>query len=180
MKFRMKTTILALGALTLLATVTRAGPDGRRGPRFDRQGQTERQQHARERGAFLRGLEFSDAQRALALQHARAVEPLAREARREALRLRLEARDRQRTGDPEALRADLRQRLQALRERARAEILPHGRVLVAALTPEQRAKIEARLAERGRTFDAERAAARVARWLAAPRTLDRLEARAGR
>jgi hypothetical protein len=153
-------------------------------------GRLRHDQHAqrmRERVRFLRELGITDAQRALALEQSRLAEQTGRAARREALRLRMDARGAgPRTGrgveperDPvqnEARRSELR----ALRERTAGTLAQHGRALLSGLTPEQRARIESRLAARGRTFDEERCARRLGLWLASPRTRDRLEARAGR
>ena len=173
---------LPLALLVLAGTVyATTGQDrARRQDHRERAARAERFERARAGREFLRGLEITDAQRQLALEEARAIAPRARELRREAMRIRQEAREGVRTGDREAIRAQTRERLRALRERARAELAPHGRALVDSLTPEQRAKIEARLAERGRTFDAQRASERAARWLARPRVHDRLEARSRR
>jgi len=173
---------LPLALLVLASTVyATSGQDpAPRHGRRDRAARAERFERARAGREFLRGLEITDAQRALALEQARAVAPRARELRREALRIRQEAREGVRTGDREAIRAETRGRIRALRERARVELAPHGRALIDSLTPQQRAQIEARLAERGRTFDAQRASERAGRWLARPRVHERLEARSRR
>lgn len=173
---------LPLALLVLAGTVyATSGQDpAQRQGRRERATRSERFERVRQGREFLRGLEVTDAQRALALEQARAMAPRARELRREALRIRQEAREGVSTGDREAVRAETRERIRALRERARAELAPHGRALVDSLTPEQRAKIEARLAERGRTFDAQRASERAGRWLARPRVHDRVEARSRR
>ncbi len=170
---------LPLALLVLAGTVyatTGQDPALRHGRR-DRASRAERVERVRQGREFLRGLEITDAQRALALEQARAIAPRARELRREALRIREDTREGVRTGDRDAIRAETRGRIRELRERARVELAPHGRALVDSLTPEQRAKIEARLAERGRTFDAQRASERAGRWLARPRVHERLEAR---
>lgn len=183
MKIHPKTVLLAFTGTTLLASLAiaqgqREGrargagdpADGRRGAetrterRADRiERRLERLERARR---FVRELDLTDAQRALARQEAQALAPAAKAAREEARGILDAARERRRGGDREGAREQAREQLKGLRERTRAEFTPHGRALIQSLTPEQRARIEARLAERGRTFDAERASERVGRWLA--------------
>ena len=125
----------------------------RRGPRARR--------HARAR--FLRSLDLSDAQRAT-LREARAAGAKAGAAAREKARaIRKEARAAGVADD--AARASLRERLKAVRAEARAAVAPEAQKPVTSLTPEQRARLEARAKERGKTFDEARFRARVERAL---------------
>ena len=118
----------------------------------------------------LRDLNLSPAQRDLARREAEALRPAAQALRDEARAIvaaaRARARDSDGDGDRAGARTQARDALRELRTRARTEFTPAGRALVASLTPEQRAHIEARLAARGRTFDVERASERVGRRLA--------------
>lgn len=179
---KMNTTSIGLGlaALTLFASLAYA--DGRRAgeaqqdgirARHGRAARFERRADARE---FVRGLEFTEGQRALAREHAQSLAPAAEKLRGEAREILRAARERAQAGDREGARTEARAALTELRERMRAETTPHGRVLLGALTPEQRARLEARATERGRTFDPERASARIGRFLARPRAADRLSA----
>lgn len=67
-------------------------------------------------------------------------------------------------------REQLRAQLRALRDEARGQVLPGARTLVASLTPEQRARLEAVAKAHGKTLDdvrlGERVAAQLVRKLA--------------
>src|SRR6185436_2477011 len=76
--------------------------------------------------------------------------------------------------DPRALH----ERLHALRDATREALEPNARRLVASLTPEQRAKLEAAAERHGRKFDAERLTERFTRLLAHPRFAQRMQERA--
>jgi len=177
MQHTTKTLVLSFTGLTLLATLALAqgsaegrgrGAEARRDhtARFERgELRAERFDEARR---FARELEFTDTQRDLARQEAQALAPAARAARDEVRAIRDAARTRARDGDAAAARTEARLQLGSLRERTRTVFAPHGRALIQSLSPEQRARIEARLAARGKTFDVERASERVGRWLARP------------
>lgn len=131
-----------------------------------------------ERREFAKSLRFSDEQRRLALAQAKAVEEVAKSARAEAQRIRTDARDAQRTGRNDELRQATRAQLRELRQRTFAQVEPQARAILAGLTPEQRARLEARAKANGRTFDEARALRFIARVLASPRAVARLEKRA--
>ncbi|MBL8863020.1 MAG: hypothetical protein JNK02_13565 [Planctomycetes bacterium] len=185
---RNSTTALALAGLTVLAGLgwAQSATEGRgRGRALDEgavQGRFERSagqrghwlERRRELRDFARRLEFTDAQRELARARAAEIAPRARALRAEAREILAAARERARAGDREGARAEARERFRDLRQRARAEWTDAGRPLVDALTPAQRARIEERLAARGRVFDPERASRRAGRALGLPRAVERL------
>ncbi|MCY2961523.1 MAG: hypothetical protein NTY35_15275 [Planctomycetota bacterium] len=187
MKNTTKTVALGLASLSVLATLAMAqgraeqhGQVGEPGQHARRGAEARFERHAGRHGGrfaqarkFVRELELTDAQRDLARQEAQLVGPAARAAREEARAIVQAARARAQGGDREGARAEAREQLKLLRERTRAEFTPHGRALIQSLTPEQRARIDARLAERGKTFDVDKASERVGRWLARPRVQER-------
>ena len=182
---KLKTLGLGLVALTLLGTLTFAAADGTRGPTPGADGQGQR--HGRFQGRhkieklrkFARSLQFSDAQRAAALQAARAVQPVAEQARTQARSIVQAARQANPTGDRAAIRAAVQGQLKALRERTAQQIEPNGRALTATLTPEQRAKLVQRAEKHGRTFDENRFTRRISFLLSRPRAVQFLERRQG-
>lgn len=131
-----------------------------------------------ERREFARSLRFSDEQRRLALAQAKAVEEVAKQAREEARRIREAAREAERTGKGGEARGAARAELRDLRQRTFAQVEPHARAILAGLTTEQRARLEARAKANGRTFDEARALRFIARVLASPKAVTRLEKRA--
>jgi len=186
MKYTIKTAALGLLGWTLLATLAvaqgRAEGKSRSGEhRFGaRHGEATGFEKRADRRAgarkFVRSLDLTEAQRALVRQETLGLAPAARAAHDEARAIREAARARGRDGDREGARAQAREQMRALRDRTRAEFAPHGRAVIQSLSPEQRARIEARLAERGKTFDAERASERVGRWMARPKVQARVGA----
>ena len=123
---------------------------------------------------FLRKLDATDAQRATALEQARAAKPIARAARLEGREIRIEAR-REHPGDREAARATARERIRDLRERTLASLEPLARKVVATLTPDQRKKLEDAARARGKELDAARLEKLVSWLLTRPGTLAHLE-----
>lgn len=177
-----KTLLLGLTGLILIGSLAFAQSgertrDGRPALRERAHARTDRVQRLRQ---FARTLEFTEAQKAQALQAARAIQPVAQSARAEALRIVEQARAANPTGTRESIRAAVKEQLKTVRENAAAQIVPNGRALLASLTPAQRAKIEAALEKHGKTFDAERAAKRISWLLARPRAVQFLESRTGR
>jgi len=188
----MKTVILSLAGLSLFATLaiaqghaegrkrgTPGEPELRSGhaTRFEHRGQASGRARFDRARKFIRSMDFTEAQRALVRQEAAAIAPAARSARDEVRAIRDAARARAQTGDAEGARKEARAQLEVLRERTGREFAPHGRVLVESLSPEQRARIEERLAARGKTFDVERASRRIGRWLARPGMQERMRDR---
>lgn len=179
---KLKTLGLALVALTLLGTLAFAAGDGRRalaggadgGARHGRFARHQRIEKVRE---VLRSLNFSDAQRAAALQAARNVQPIAEQARTEAKGIVQAARKENPTGDRATIREAVRAQLKALHERTRTRIEPNGRAITATLTPEQRAKLAEIAAKHGRTFDENRFTRRMSFLLSRPRAVEILERR---
>lgn len=184
----MKTSILFLAGISVFATlaIAEGRSDGRSrgrphdvesverdGARSEHRGESRRARVANAR-RFLREMRFSDAQRALARDEAAAIAQKVRAGRSELRAIRDAARARARGGDAEGARKEARAQRAALRERLGRELAPHGRIFLQSLTPEQRARIEERLAARGKTFDVDRASERVGRWLARPRVQDRM------
>jgi hypothetical protein len=113
---------------------------------------------AKDRGElrrFLRKLGASDAQRAVALEQARAAGPIARAARLEGREIRVESR-REHPNDREAARAEARERIHDLRERTLASLQPLARKVVATLSPDQRKTLEDAARARGKELDAAR------------------------
>lgn len=112
---------------------------------------------------FLKKLDATDAQRRLALDEARAVQPIARDARVEGLEIRAEAR-RENPNDPAAARAAARPKLQALRERTLDSLRPHAQRILASLSADQWKKIDDAARARGKEPSQERLE-KVVSWL---------------
>src|SRR5262249_38908359 len=89
---------------------------------------------------FLRALHLSDAQKAVALEQARAADPIARSARVEAAKIRAGAL-RAHPDDRAAAREEMRGRLKDLRQRTLEQIRPLAKRVLSTLTPEQRTKL---------------------------------------
>jgi hypothetical protein len=185
MRFTTKTTCLSLIAVLLIASLALAqGTEGhkdhrngpRTGPRARVHARMERRAHIRE---FVRAMAFSDTQKAQALQAARTVQPIAEAARSEAKQIVQAARSANPTGTREQIRAAVKDQVKAVRERAATQVLPSGRALLASRTPEQRAKIQERLAKHGKTFDEEKVARRLGFLLSRPGAVKFLESRTG-
>jgi len=122
---------------------------------------------------FVRKLDLSDAQRALALQEAKSTQPIVDAARRDAARILVDADDAKSRGD----RVDVRGELEALRSATLAKLEPMAQRVIDSLSPEQRKTIEDASTKRGRAFDEKRFVRRTARLLARPMTAAILEAR---
>lgn len=181
MRFSTKSTCLSLTAVLLIASLALAqGSEGgkkhREGPRTGARARLhariERRAHIRE---LVRSMGFSDTQKAQALQAARTVQPIAQAARAEAQQIVQTARKNDPTGTRAEIRAAVKDQIKAVRERAASQILPSGRALLASLTPEQRAKIQERLAKHGKTFDEEKVARRLGFLLSRPGAVKFLE-----
>jgi hypothetical protein len=180
---------IGLLALTLGgAAVAADGSDGRDHPRL-RQAMARHPRLARalrHRAQAREGiqrlvesLQATDAQRAVALDAARAAEPIARAARSEAARIRAEALA-EHGDDRAAARAEMKERLGDLRRRTLADLAPHASRVLATLTPEQRQKLADAATARGRTLDEERLVKLTSFLLTRPASLTRLEAKLGR
>lgn len=173
-----KTTLFALGALLTLGTIATAqGSKGEREFGGRHAGRFERRAEVRK---FVRELGITDAQRAQALTAAKAIQPIAQSARAEARAILENARKANPTGDRQAIRESVRAAMQALKERARDQVLPIARNVFDTLTPEQKDKLRAAAERHGRTFDADLATQRIGRLLARPRAVEFLEARTRR
>lgn len=120
-----------------------------------------------------RALALTPAQSEQALGIAHAAEPLAREVRKQVARGLVDA---PRSGE----RAVQRERVRELVQNAFRTLEPQLRELVASLSPEQRARLEALARRHGRTLDDERLVKRLAFLLSRPMAAPLLEARLGR
>ncbi|MFN0007386.1 MAG: Spy/CpxP family protein refolding chaperone [Planctomycetota bacterium] len=128
---------------------------------------------------LLESLQATDSQRAVALEAARAAEPIAREARAEAARIRTEILA-QHGGDRAAAREEMKQRTRELRAKTLAKLAPHAGRVLATLTPEQRKKLDDAATSRGRTLDETRLTQITSFLLTRPATVRRLESKLGR
>ncbi len=173
--------VLALAALVFAGSTAfaalqegrREAPGGQRseqGVRRDRDGarrhQRARHQRSRQRREGVRErirehLGITDEQRAAGRDVARELAPIAEETRTKAREIVERARALRDAGDREGAKAILRDGLRPLLQSARERMLPPTRPLIESLTPEQRGKIERSLERRGRSFDEDRAAARL-------------------
>jgi Spy/CpxP family protein refolding chaperone len=170
--------VLACGA----ASTAFAG-GGHAAKKAARSGESVRQaaQARRRRMAeFLASLNVTDEQRALVLDKARAAAPIVAGARDEVRKIvaRAWASAAKDSGaDRKAIRATVQSDVQAVREKARAQIEPLARDVVASLTPEQRQKFQDAFAARGRTMDDAKLTRLAARLISRPMTVAYLEAR---
>jgi hypothetical protein len=176
-----KTALLATAflALTLGSSASAQSStetQGRRPPAPEARHPRLRERTARrgELHRFIRSLGLSDSQRAVALEEAKAAEPIARSARTEAMKIRTEAR-RTHPDDRAAAREDARPKLKDLRERTLASLRPLAQRMLSTLTPEQRARITESAKKRGRTIDENRLEDITSWLLTRPRTVQRLE-----
>lgn len=150
---------LILGTVAPAAIAEEAAPEqGGRAARFLRHRAHHRhmRMHLRQMRArrFFQAMQFSDAQKTLLAEKARAAAPVVAEARAAARRLVQEARQAvQAGGDRAALRKETAAKVKDLREKAFARIEPLAREAVASLTPEQRSRIEEGARKRGLTVD---------------------------
>lgn len=120
-------------------------------------------QHARE---FVRSLEITPEQRDQARDVVRSLRPLADEVRPQAHAILEQARELARSGKREEARELLRTQMKPLLQGALERAKPAVRPLVQTLTPEQRARLGAAAAARGRAFDEERFTSWLTRRLA--------------
>jgi Spy/CpxP family protein refolding chaperone len=149
---------------------------GVRGARRDRFRRAMRQ----ERRDLLTSLGVTDEQRRTVLEKARAAAPIVAADRDEARRIVAQAwtaAAKDSAADRRALRDSVRGQLKALREKTRGQVEPLAKEVVASLTPEQRAKLDAAAARHGRTVDEARLVRRAARMISRPMTVPYLEAR---
>ena len=145
-----------------------------------RQGVTQRRRKAAD---FLASLQSTDEQRRVVLEQAKAAAPIVRAAREEARGLIAKAwaaATKDGTIDRKAAREAVKEQLKALRERTRAQVEPMAKQVVATLTPEQRATIQAHAAKHGRTVDDAKLAKFAAHLITRPMTAAYLEARLAR
>lgn len=174
--------VLALAALVFVGSTAfaavqegrREAPGGQRseqGARRDRDGARRhkhgrRHQRAGERREGLRErvrehLGITEEQRNAGRNVARQLAPIADEARAKAREIVERARGLRDAGDREGAKAVLRDELRPLLQSTRERMVPLTRPLIDSLSPEQRGKIEGFLERRGRSFDEDRAAARL-------------------
>ena len=97
---------------------------------------------------FLRSIDATPEQRAVAREQARAAGPVARSARSEGRRIRVEALRGQGSD-----RAAARARILELRERTLESLRPMAQKLISTLTSEQKRKLEHAARARGRELD---------------------------
>ena len=171
-----------------LATVALAGDgrgDARHGGRGGRRANA--RQLMKERRTkmlqFLGSLQFTDAQRQVMLDKARAAAPIVEAARAEGRRIVAQAwaqaaKDGA-TVDRAALRAQVKTQLQALRAKTWPQIEPLAKDVVATLTPEQRQKFQDAAAKRGKTIDDAKLAKFAGFLITRPMAVPYLEARLG-
>ena len=138
-------------------------PGGGSGGRFGFGERRRLRQHARE---FVRSLEITPEQREAARDVVRSLRPLADEVRPQAHAILEQARELARSGRREEARELLRTQMKPLLQGALERAKPAVRPLVRTLTPEQRARLEAAAAARGRAFDEERFTSWLTRRLA--------------
>lgn len=133
------------------------------------------QRHARLRAAhkrqqrgqeFLRSLAVSESQKKAARTIAQSLRPIVDELRPQVMPLWKQARELARSGNRDAARELLRSELRPIVKDALVRAEPLVQPLVATLRPDQRAKLEAAAAARGKTFDEERFTRRLTRMLA--------------
>lgn len=155
----------------------RAGRAARlRGARRDRFRRAMRQ----ERRDLLTSLGVTDEQRRTVLEKARAAAPIVSGAKDEARRIVAQAwaaAAKDPSADRKAIRESVRAQLKALRDKTRGQVEPLAKEVVAALTPEQRAKLDAAAAKHGGTVDEARLVRRAARMISRPMAAPYLEAR---
>jgi Spy/CpxP family protein refolding chaperone len=152
---------------------------GRAGARRDRFRKALRGMRT-ERRDLLASLGATDEQRRTVLEKARAAAPIVSAAKDEARRIVAQAWSaaaKDPSADRKALRESVRTQLKALREKTRGQVEPLAKEVVASLTPEQRAKLDAAAAKHGRTVDDARLTRRAARLISRPMTVPYLEAR---
>jgi hypothetical protein len=125
---------------------------------------------------FLRTLKMTDAQRSVALDQARAADPIARSARTEAAKIRADAL-RAHPEDRAAARAEMKGKMKDLRERTLTELRPLAQRVLSTLTPEQRTKLADAAKKHGRTLDEARLEKITSWMLTRPKLAHRLEKR---
>jgi hypothetical protein len=165
-----------------LATAALAG-DGKHGRRAEKRGRARQQMvEKRRKGmAFLRSLQFTDAQRQTMLDKARAAAPIVQSAKAEARKIIAAAwaKAGDANVDKKAIRADVKTQLQALRAKTWPQIEPLAKDVVASLTPEQRQKFTEAASKRGKTVDDEKLTKIMGRLISRPMAVPYLEARLG-
>jgi len=157
----MNRTLLAVAcvAAVALAPFAIAAPgDGAGHPgRHARQARLARREHK-----FLKSLELTDAQKAQWKDARLAADPVREDLRTQVGAMREAFKAGEKT--PEA-RAAFRAKRKATVDAALAAVAPSAARLVASLTPEQRAKIDARAKAHGKTIDDARLTRRIERLL---------------
>jgi hypothetical protein len=132
---------------------------------------------------FLVSLQATDDQRRLVLEKARAAEPIVTEVRAERRRIVAKAwaaAAQDPKADRQSLRTTMRTELQALGEKTRTQLEPLAKDVVAALTEEQRQKLQEAAARHGRSADDAALTRFATRLISRPMTAAYLEARLGR
>ena len=205
--FTTATLAAALGAAGTLTAATAVAQDGT-APRaregrggalrqeFGRSGaqgaRRFRMKHRMQRVAAVRQrlaetMQWTPDQQRLALEKARAAQPIVAEARKELARILAQGAPGANTdGTGEAGKAAKqtgrkaqRDAVRTLRHATAEKLAPLAKDVVAGLTAEQRAKLEGFAAARGRKLDDGKLTKRISKWLARPMTADLLEARLG-
>ncbi len=130
---------------------------------------------------FLASLQFTDAQRQMMLDKARAAAPIVEGAKADARKVVAQAwaQASQSGGkiDRAALRAQVRDQVKAIREKAWTQLEPLAKDVVATLTPEQRQKFQDAATKHGRTLDDAKLAKFMGRLITRPMAVPYLEAR---
>ena len=134
------------------------------------------------RQKFAETMQWTADQQRLALEKARAAQPIVAEARKELARLLAQGAPGATTdgtdkADRKSGRKTQRDAIRTLRRATAEKLAPLAQDLIAGLTADQRAKLEGFAAARGRTLDDAKLAQRISKWLARPMTADLLEAR---
>jgi len=175
------TTVAVVAAVLAggLATAAFAG-DGKHGGRGRRA--EARQAMKMRRGkmlAFLASLQFTDAQRQVMLDKARAAAPIVESTKADARKIIAAAwaKAGDATVDRKALRADAHAQIKALREKAWTQIEPLAKDVVATLTPEQRQRFQDAASKHGKTIDDAKLAKFMGRLITRPMAVPYLEAR---
>lgn len=137
---------------------------------------------------FLASLNSTDEQRRVVLEQAKAAAPIVRSAHDEARGLIAKAwatavkdtNTKDTAIDRKAARESVKEQLKALHERTKAQIEPLAKQVVATLTAEQKATIQAHAGKHGKTVDDAKLTKFAAHLITRPMTAAYLEARLAR
>jgi hypothetical protein len=135
------------------------------------------------RREVARALQWTDEQRRVVLEKARAAETIVAQSRRDRAKLLVEEEDARRARTPDGPRPTAEDRSarrtarRALREKLATDLAPLAKDVVATLTPEQRARLEGFAAARGRKLTDDALVRWTSRLLSRPMTVPMLEAR---